>query len=85
MREHDLVARWGGDEFCVLATECHTPAAERLAERVRAALAEADISSTVGVASRDEHGLTEAVDRGFDHVAAQKRDKGETVGVTRVR
>ena len=75
VREHDVVVRWGGDEFCVLATECDAPAAERLGERVREALDAIEVPAMVGVAPRGPDGLAGAVGRAFAHVAEQKRDK----------
>jgi diguanylate cyclase (GGDEF)-like protein len=37
VRAEDVIARWGGDEFIVLARDASTDAAEQLAERLRAA------------------------------------------------
>lgn len=54
MRAADIVARLGGDEFGVLAVE--TEGAERVSERIRAALGVARIPASVGVSPRPEGG-----------------------------
>jgi len=40
LRKVDILARYGGDEFMVLATETNANAAESLAERIRAIIAD---------------------------------------------
>ena len=40
LRGNDMVARWGGEEFVVLLRDCALPDALRLAEDIRAAIAE---------------------------------------------
>jgi len=40
VRERDVVARIGGDEFAVLLTDCPLPAAEKIAEAIRKAVDE---------------------------------------------
>jgi len=40
LRDCDIAARYGGDEFCVLVTETDAEGAELLAERLRASIAE---------------------------------------------
>ena len=40
LRGNDMVARWGGEEFVVLLRDCALPDALRLAEEIRAAIAE---------------------------------------------
>ena len=40
LRGNDMVARWGGEEFIVLLRDCALPDAGRLAENIRAAIAE---------------------------------------------
>lgn len=57
-RATDLAARWGGDEFALLAPHTDNPAATQLAERIRTAAAEgADTeggaSVSIGVATLD--------------------------------
>lgn len=39
MREHDMVGRWGGDEFVVLAEGLDGPSVREFAERLRSAIA----------------------------------------------
>ena len=41
MREHDLPARWGGEEFVLVLARCTAPQAFEAVERIRAALARA--------------------------------------------
>jgi diguanylate cyclase (GGDEF)-like protein len=57
-RATDLAARWGGDEFALLAPHTDNPAAIQLAERIRTAAAEgagadAGASVSIGVATLD--------------------------------
>lgn len=47
-RETDLVARFGGEEFCVLCEETDTSGARLLAERVREELADAEVQTDLG-------------------------------------
>jgi diguanylate cyclase (GGDEF)-like protein len=75
--EADLVARFGGEEFCVLCDQTTTETAVDLAERVRAALCHAvfetdngplKVTCSLGVASYPDHAsnqeaLFEAADR----------------------
>jgi diguanylate cyclase (GGDEF)-like protein len=76
-RETDVVARFGGEEFCVLCEETDARGAFQLAERARAELAATEISTelgalrvtcSIGVATfpehaRDKQELFEAADR----------------------
>jgi len=43
LRRNDIVARWGGEEFLLLLRDCPLDEAVRLAEQIRAAVAEMDI------------------------------------------
>lgn len=43
VRESDLLARWGGEEFILLAQNCRLPHAQELAETLREAVASAPI------------------------------------------
>ncbi len=74
VREVDVVARWGGDEFTLLLPKTALPGALLLAEKIRAAVGTApfrtdtgslDITISVGVAAYPEHGAA-----GKDLVAA---------------
>lgn len=47
-RETDLVARFGGEEFCVLCEETDAHGARLLAERVREELANAEVATELG-------------------------------------
>jgi diguanylate cyclase (GGDEF)-like protein len=52
IREQDIAARVGGDEFAILAVECSVDAAAALRRRLEAGLAKAGIKASVGVARR---------------------------------
>ncbi|AFZ43681.1 diguanylate cyclase with GAF sensor [Halothece sp. PCC 7418] len=63
VREQDITARVGGDEFAVLGIECNATQIQALAERVQTSLMEAGISASVGFASRHpSQGLSVAVE-----------------------
>jgi diguanylate cyclase len=60
VRGHDLVARWGGEEFLVLLPGADATAARETAERIRSAIAAAkwpngSVTVTAGVASWQSH------------------------------
>ena len=65
MRSHDFAGRNGGEEFAILLPDTEIPAALRIAERVRAAIAEMSlpgidvtVTVSVGVAGYPEHART---------------------------
>lgn len=66
VRIGDLVARWGGEEFCVLLPRCEASGAHQLAERLRAAVAasgEPPLSVSIGIAIIDA--AHETLDQGL--------------------
>ena len=52
VRDHDIAARVGGDEFALLGIECDDAKAEAFVWRIRKALQDAGIRASVGVALR---------------------------------
>ena len=99
VREVDVVARWGGDEFTLLLPKTGLPGALLLAEKIRSAVVNApfrvdegslDITISVGVAAYPEHGssgkdLVAAADAAMYRAKANGRNRVEhaVVGETR--
>ena len=80
LREHDVAARTGGDEFLVLGVECGGADAWTLKQRVAGALDRADVSASVGMARRHPKRGLEAAVRDADALMyarkATRRDRG---------
>lgn len=74
VREHDVLARVGGDEFAVLGVEVEAEGEIALAGRIDNALAVARIRASIGLASRDpSHGLLHAWQLADQRMYAQKQ------------
>jgi diguanylate cyclase (GGDEF)-like protein len=94
VREVDVVARWGGDEFTLLLPKTGLTGALQLAEKIRGAVANApfrvetgslDITISVGVAAYPEHGssgkdLVAAADAAMYQAKARGRNRVEDAG-----
>lgn len=85
LREHarsiDLPARYGGEEFAVVLPECGIEEATAVAERLRRAIAVADlavpITVSAGVATFPAHGATpESLIRATDDALYRAKDQG---------
>ncbi len=76
IRENDIIARIGGDEFAILGIECDATGCEAIFKNVTDALLSNGISASVGKAMRDHRlGLFEAIataDRAM-YMAKEKR------------
>jgi diguanylate cyclase (GGDEF)-like protein len=91
VREVDVVARWGGDEFTLLLPKTGLDGALLLAEKIRSAVGTApfridngslDITISVGVAAYPEHGssgkdLVNAADAAMYQAKAKGRNRVE--------
>lgn len=64
IRNEDVAARVGGDEFTILVTECHC--AEPLVERLQSALASANVQASIGAVSRPATGTLNDAWEGAD-------------------
>ena len=89
VRAHDVFARWGGEEFALLAIQSDRDEAMRLAEKLRQAVAEHDfpsverLSISIGMATyRPEEGIQALVARADEALygaknAGRNRVEGE--------
>jgi diguanylate cyclase (GGDEF)-like protein len=75
VREEDVVARTGGDEFAVLAVEAESPVPDSVLFRIRAALKAVDVSASAGAAAArgPDESLEEAITRADSAMYAEKR------------
>ena len=80
LRGNDVVARWGGEEFVVMLRDCPLPDALRLAETIRAAIAEVPFGAmgtltvSIGVAEiRADEDLTSWLGRADQALYRAKR------------
>jgi diguanylate cyclase (GGDEF)-like protein len=74
LRLNDIIARIGGDEFCVLGVECDVEAADALVQRLRQNLNEAGVRASLGCAARDPaHGLHAAYKKADERMYAEKK------------
>lgn len=64
LRDGDLLARWGGEEFCILLPQTHLAEAMRIAQRIRAT-----IESQAGAGVRSVEGLRITASFGVSTVA----------------
>ena len=81
VREEDIVARLGGDEFAVLVVEAGEPTADRLLDRVRTALLEADVEASVGAAAAAPGvALVDALHEADRNMYETKHQRKRTVG-----
>lgn len=86
VREVDLVVRWGGEEFLIIAPDTGVEAAGQLAERCRTAIAAEQpdglpITATFGVAElRRREGLDDLMRRADHHLYAAKGHGRDRVG-----
>jgi diguanylate cyclase (GGDEF)-like protein len=85
-RAPDLVARYGGEEFAIILPSCSADEAQRIGERICAAVrrlnAAAPLTVSVGVASfpRDARTAEELVGSADDALYASKRGGRDRVG-----
>lgn len=76
-RSIDVVARLGGDEFGVLCAECDAAHGHALAARLRAALGDASVEASVGVACRrPDAGIQAAWEQADQQMYEDKKSRG---------
>ncbi len=93
-REVDSIARMGGEEFCILLPHCDLDGAKRLADRVHAAVHEADwsgcgqrltVSVGVAVAQAPDEGSEAVLERADQALYRAKSDGRDRVVIAEPR
>lgn len=76
LRDQDVLARVGGDEFLVLGVACDRAGARSLSQRIAQALDQAGVPASVGLAQHDpEVSLAETAERADRAMYADKRSR----------
>jgi len=76
VRQQDIVARVGGDEFAVLAVECDLTVGQDLVERIEESLEKVSVSASVGLATRHPaRGLIQAWETADQAMYDRKRQR----------
>lgn len=78
LRDQDIVARVGGDEFLVLGVECDEEGSATLVQRITTGLEHANVTASVGLSQhRSGQPLAEAVERADQAMYANKRARAK--------
>jgi diguanylate cyclase (GGDEF)-like protein len=86
VRPDDLVVRWGGDEFLVVAPGAAKPTADALAQRIARAVREhtsavgGEVGASIGVAVRGREEPWRAVFERADHAMYRAKEGGYAIG-----
>jgi len=84
VRRSDVICRLGGEEFAAILPATDQPGIHRVAEKIRAAVCELDLtdiiddyplSVTIGVSDLGDHDMTNAIKRA-DKALYQAKEKG---------
>ena len=85
LRSHDVLARWGGEEFALLLPHCSPTDAEKVAERILNSLRQATLPALEGgrvtvsigiAAARHDDDDFQAVVARADHALYRAKDAG---------
>ncbi len=81
LRQHDLAARIGGDEFAVLAVECDASFAQQIGDRIAASLQSRGVLATIGFATGSGDDTWQATMQAADlaMIAAKRQRREPTV------
>lgn len=84
-RESDMLCRWGGEEFMILASDCNAEDAQKLAEEIRIAISEAtlfpsspelSVTISVGIGEMKAEDTEQTLVARADKALYQAKDNG---------
>jgi diguanylate cyclase (GGDEF)-like protein len=85
VRDSDVAARVGGDEFAILAVECDLTGAEALSDRLEQSLNQEGVQASIGLSMRNPSGsLADAHDAADQRMYdCKRRRKAARAGTRR--